>query len=953
MGKVMTTVLPIIVACVLAGCGGNDTEKRSPENSAAYAKALVEFNRGGALMEQYRYSEAARAYEEVLQYAPNWDAARFNLGLAYLNMIGVQEGQQGLDRARDVFEAVLASDPGHLPSHFGLGLYHQHVGENTDALEHFQAVYKSDSDDPYVAYKCAEALLALGRKDEGAKMLEKVVANDGGFISAVYRLALEYQRTNRRQEAAKLFTRFGDLVAAELSGGSFVVQKTYGTVGKYYQVLGADNLPLPSTDTSPTRRILLLPEITRLPTQPASWDWGEGSVDLPGIATGDVDGDGDLDVCLTASGEEGRTVLWMNDGTGGFSEGQQLAQHGVSPCFGDIDNDGDLDLWLGCAGTDQVFTNDGEGRLRTDEVAAAVTGPGTLTHYARLVDLDSDGDLDFLAFRLAEGSVPARGGSVPASGSVYNSNGDSSYTDIAAALGLALDDTPVANVVIDDFDIDRDLDLVIFPAGGAAPIAWVNDRVGQYRIFESSATGLSVRGVASATSGDPDKDGDRDLLVFSAAGLELHLNVGTFTFAIDQSFTDQHGWLRGTGGQFADMDNDGDLDIVIADAQRRDGSRGPALLVNDWPRRRFVNAVEEDPGNLLGAVRMSGDASCVVADFTGDGTCDILLAPIAEEPLLITNATPGGHWIELDLRGTRERDRKARSNSWAIGARVEIKTGAVFQQFVVGGNSGPVAMSPARIHAGLGDNATVDWLRIVWPDGVLQAELEIAADRVLEVTQLQRKTSSCPYLFAWNGSRFEFVADFGGVGGLGYFLAPGSYAKPDPTEYLRIPRLEPRDGEYVLQCLTPLEEVTYFDEAKLIAVDHPGGTEVYPNEMMAIGMAPPAPEIYCYREAIEPLHAVDHRGVDVTDELRHVDRRCAGATRVDGCFMGLAEDHFVELDFGDRLADLTPSRRLILFLYGWVEYGYSSTNYAAAQASKTATAPSIHVFRDGQWTELM
>ena len=95
---------------------------------------------------------------------------------------------------------------------------------------------------------------------------------------------------------------------------------------------------------------------------------------------------------------------------------------------------------------------------------------------------------------------------------------------------------------------------------------------------------------------------------------------------------------------------------------------------------------------------------------------------------------------------------------------------------MVGGASGPVGMAPLRVHAGLGDNPKIDWLRIVWPDAVLQAEIELAADRVATVTELSRKTSSCPYLFAWNGSRFEFVADFGGVGGLGYLSSPGVYA---------------------------------------------------------------------------------------------------------------------------------------------------------------------------------
>jgi len=157
---------------------------------------------------------------------------------------------------------------------------------------------------------------------------------------------------------------------------------------------------------------------------------------------------------------------------------------------------------------------------------------------------------------------------------------------------------------------------------------------------------------------------------------------------------------------------------------------------------------------------------CVVAMLAGCGR------PAPVEP--DGGVAPGGHWVQLDLRGTRGGDNKSRSNSSAIGARVEIKTGGVFQQFVVGGASGPVAAAPLRIHAGLGENTQIDWLRILWPDAVLQAELELAADRVVEVTELARKTSSCPYLFSWDGSHYQFVADFVGVGGLGYLVAPGA-----------------------------------------------------------------------------------------------------------------------------------------------------------------------------------
>ncbi len=120
---------------------------------------------------------------------------------------------------------------------------------------------------------------------------------------------------------------------------------------------------------------------------------------------------------------------------------------------------------------------------------------------------------------------------------------------------------------------------------------------------------------------------------------------------------------------------------------------------------------------------------------------------------------------------------------------------------------------------------------------------------------------------------------------------------------------------------------------------------------MAVGAAP-RPEILCLDQTIEPQRAVDHRGVDVTDRLRRVDRQYAGATDLDGRFAGFAKDHFVDLDFGDRLRSLPSGQRLILLLDGWVEYGYSSTNYAAAQAGLRLKAPSIHVLRDGRWIEL-
>ena len=102
--------------------------------------------------------------------------------------------------------------------------------------------------------------------------------------------------------------------------------------------------------------------------------------------------------------------------------------------------------------------------------------------------------------------------------------------------------------------------------------------------------------------------------------------------------------------------------------------------------------------------------------------------------------------------------------------------------------------------------------------------------------ELDRKPSSCPYLYAWNGERFEFLTDFLGGGEMGYGVAPGVWNHPDPVEYVRIApdQLRPRDGRYELRVTNELEEALYLDQLRLLAVDHPEDVSVYPDEGMTV-----------------------------------------------------------------------------------------------------------------------
>ncbi len=183
---------------------------------------------------------------------------------------------------------------------------------------------------------------------------------------------------------------------------------------------------------------------------------------------------------------------------------------------------------------------------------------------------------------------------------------------------------------------------------------------------------------------------------------------------------------------------------------------------------------------------------------------------------------------------------------------------------------------------------------------------------------------------------------------MGFFVAPGEYAPPDPTEDVRIPPelVSPRDGRYVMRIAEPLEEVTYLDEAHLVAYDHPADWEVYPDERFAASPPFPTGRPYAVKRKIFPAAARSDRQEDVLARLLEIDRAYVEPPK-DIRFVGYARDHWVELDFEDRLTEADPDARLVLYLYGWVEYTYSRVNYAAHQAGLSLRSPSIEV-PDGQ-----
>ncbi len=289
------------------------------------------------------------------------------------------------------------------------------------------------------------------------------------------------------------------------------------------------------------------------------------------------------------------------------------------------------------------------------------------------------------------------------------------------------------------------------------------------------------------------------------------------------------------------------------------------------------------------------------------------------------------------------------SNRSSVGSKIEARAGSLIQKLET--SSATPAAAPADVIFGLGKRTAADAVRVMWPAGIVQAETAIAVGdkrpfTTLDVTELDRKPSSCPYVYAWNGERFEFITDFMGGGEMGHLEEPGRFNKPDPDEYVRIrsDQLKERNGFYELRVTNELEEAVFADHFRLLAVDHQQATNVYPNEGLT---DPPRPfKLYVARDEHPPLTAVDDLGNDVLSRIKHLDRMYPDKFQRDR-IRGYAAEHTLTMKLAESGA---ANQRLLLMLTGWTDYAWSSDNLAASQAGKTMMLPALQVKDDrGRW----
>jgi len=313
----------------------------------------------------------------------------------------------------------------------------------------------------------------------------------------------------------------------------------------------------------------------------------------------------------------------------------------------------------------------------------------------------------------------------------------------------------------------------------------------------------------------------------------------------------------------------------------------------------------------------------------------------------------GNKSLQLELTGRYEADR-SRTNADGIGCRAMAYAGKL-----------AAGMENTTIHAGLGQSrqplrlgigraAAVDLLRILWPDGVLQAEQSLASCKVHTIKEINRKPTSCPILSVWDGDGFRYVTDFLGGGASAESGPDGTVRPPRPQESVKIEPglMRPKDGKLLLKIAEPMDEVIYLDRVELLAIDHPKGTQVHPDERFVLDGPMPTQELLVFDKTVGPVRAIDHRGRDVTGILKDRDgKMVSGFAR--RAWIGYAEEHFVELDFADRLSKLKAGERVFLVMAGWTDYPFAESIYAATQAGVPTIAPTLErLGPDGKWKNL-
>jgi Tfp pilus assembly protein PilF len=536
----------------------------------------------------------------------------------------------------------------------------------------------------------------------------------------------------------------------------------------------------------------------------------------------------------------------------------------------------------------------------------------------------------------------------------YRQEEDQTFTDITSTLGLSADiiSGSYNGVWPADVDLDGDLDLVLAAVGGT-PFALRNNSDGTFtriNLFDGMAEAVDFLWA------DLDNDGASDALFLTDAGdLELYRNKRSSIFT---SFTDLPSSDGISSFSVSDIDADGTFDILLLNSDGSVSRLEYDQPADNWNLMPLINV--EQPGSL------EEPSSIHSADIDNNGSFDIVVSSLNGTDIWLSDSNlefsrveglelPGGVTSIFDLSGNdrldligidgegvifqkvnsgtknyNARSIRARAsgpegdqriNSFGIGGEMEIRTGLLYQKQLI--------RSPI-VHFGLGSFEEADMLRIIWPNGSVQAEFaELGMGSTIFNEQILK--GSCPWLFTDSGDGMEFITDILWRSPLGLRINAQETAGVIQTlDRVRIPgdQLQQKNGIYDVRITAELWETHFFDHVSLVAVDHPENTDIFVDERFVF----PAPDLSTQAMTTpEPVTKVtDQTGKDWTETVSDRDSSYMMPFEKTS-YQGIVEDHYFDIELGD---DVPVSDNLLLVLSGWLRPTDSSINLAISQGER-------------------
>ena len=497
----------------------------------------------------------------------------------------------------------------------------------------------------------------------------------------------------------------------------------------------------------------------------------------PGCAFLDYDNDGWMDIYLVNSGRCDfyepnpplRNALYHNNRDGTFTDvtgkaGVAGGGYGQGVAVGDYDGDGFPDIFVTQYGRSILYRNNGDSTFTDVTERAGVSAPGWSSS-AVWFDYDNDGKLDLFVCQFVEfsharnkdcrvGEDAERGYCIPhiyrpTASWLYHNNGDGTFTDVSKSSGIAGSLGKAWGVVATDINNDGLMDLFV-ANDTTANFLFANRGKGKFeQIGEPAGIAYSAEGRPRSGMGvdsaDFDQDGWMDLFVanIDREFYSLYRNNQNETFddvgsaaGIAESTRLMSGW----GLKFFDFDNDGDLDLLLANGnpddlieriQPRVKYQEPMLLFHNTGKT-FKNVSGESGPVFATPLSARGMA---VGDFNNDGALDVLVAVNDGTPVVLrNNVGANSHWLGIKLVGKK-------SNIDAVGARITYQAQDLKRSRMKTGGGSYLSSHDPRLVLGIGKRTKLDWVEVKWPlpSGLTQRFTDLPIDRYITLVEGEEK----------------------------------------------------------------------------------------------------------------------------------------------------------------------------------------------------------------------